>query len=222
MSAIRAVVFDVGETLLDETRIWSERADRIGVPRLTFLAALGGVIAWGLDHGAVFDLVRPGANLEGVEGAGGGPYEVAAEDLYPDALPCLRRLAAAGYLVAIAANQPATTEAMLRALDVPLALVATSEGLGVSKPDPRFFRRIGDELGLEAREIAYVGDRLDNDIGPAATAGMTAIFLRRGPWAILQAASLDPAVAGAAAVIESLDELPDVLESVVRRSRDGS
>jgi FMN phosphatase YigB (HAD superfamily) len=29
MSAIRAVVFDVGETLLDETRIWTEHADRL-------------------------------------------------------------------------------------------------------------------------------------------------------------------------------------------------
>ena len=28
---IKAVVFDVGETLIDETRIWSRWADRLGV-----------------------------------------------------------------------------------------------------------------------------------------------------------------------------------------------
>ena len=28
---IRALVFDVGETLIDETRIWSRWADRLGV-----------------------------------------------------------------------------------------------------------------------------------------------------------------------------------------------
>lgn len=39
---IEAVVFDVGETLIDETRQWGEWADWLGVPRFTFLAALGG------------------------------------------------------------------------------------------------------------------------------------------------------------------------------------
>src|SRR5439155_14968561 len=34
--ALKAVVFDVGETLVDETRHWGEWADRAGVPRLTF------------------------------------------------------------------------------------------------------------------------------------------------------------------------------------------
>ncbi len=34
---IRAVCFDVGETLIDETRHWGEWADFLGVPRLTLL-----------------------------------------------------------------------------------------------------------------------------------------------------------------------------------------
>jgi FMN phosphatase YigB (HAD superfamily) len=136
---------------------------------------------------------------------------VTAADLYPDALPCLRALIAAGSRVGIAGNQPRETEAVLRALDLPLALVASSERWGVAKPDAAFFSRIVDELGLEPGEIAYVGDRLDNDIGPAAAAGMTAIFIRRGPWAIIQSASADPMSVGAHAVIESLAELPDLI-----------
>jgi FMN phosphatase YigB (HAD superfamily) len=35
--ALRAVVFDVGETLVDETRNWEHVADVCGVPRLTFM-----------------------------------------------------------------------------------------------------------------------------------------------------------------------------------------
>jgi FMN phosphatase YigB (HAD superfamily) len=31
-------------------------------------------------------------------------------------------------------------------------------------------------------EIAYVGDRLDNDIAPAAQAGLFTVWMRRGPW----------------------------------------
>jgi hypothetical protein len=37
---IRFVVFDVGEVLVDETRLWDEWADRLGVSRLTFSAVL--------------------------------------------------------------------------------------------------------------------------------------------------------------------------------------
>ena len=35
---IEAVVFDVGETLVDETRAWSAWADHLGVPRLASIA----------------------------------------------------------------------------------------------------------------------------------------------------------------------------------------
>ena len=38
---VRAVVFDLGETLVDETRVWGEWADTLGIPRLTFFAVLG-------------------------------------------------------------------------------------------------------------------------------------------------------------------------------------
>ena len=38
---VRAVVFDVGENLIDETRIWTRWAERLGVPALTFLGVLG-------------------------------------------------------------------------------------------------------------------------------------------------------------------------------------
>ena len=55
----RWVCLDVGETLIDETRIWSVWADELGVPRLTFMAALGAVIERGEEHRDVFsDLAR--------------------------------------------------------------------------------------------------------------------------------------------------------------------
>ena len=48
---IKAVVFDVGETLIDETRIWSRWADRLGVPRFAMLGLLGGMAAMDRPHG---------------------------------------------------------------------------------------------------------------------------------------------------------------------------
>lgn len=53
----RWVCFDVGETLIDETRVWATWADVLGIPRFTFMAALGGVIAQGEDHRRVFDVL---------------------------------------------------------------------------------------------------------------------------------------------------------------------
>src|SRR3712207_6890560 len=50
----RSVVFDVGEVLVDETREFGAWADWLGVPRHTFSAVLGAVIARGLDHRETF------------------------------------------------------------------------------------------------------------------------------------------------------------------------
>ena len=37
-----------------------------------------------------------------------------------------------------------------------------------------------------ASDVAYVGDRPDNDVRPAAAAGMRAVWIRRGPWGIIE------------------------------------
>ena len=209
---IRAVVFDVGETLVDETRVWSAWADYLGITRLTFMAALGAAIERGDDHREVFELFRPGIDLRAVLAEPSGEplvHAIGAEDLYPDAMPCLRALAGAGYRLGVVGNQPTSAETVFRQADVPIELVASSATWGVAKPDPAFFERIVTALELPPRVIAYVGDRLDNDVGPAAAAGMVAVFIRRGPWAWIQAGREDPPEA--AIVVESLVELQPAL-----------
>jgi FMN phosphatase YigB (HAD superfamily) len=111
-------------------------------------------------------------------------------------------------------NQPAGAEGLFRALDVPLELVASSATWGVEKPDPAFFRRISEELSLPASAVAYVGDRVDNDVEPAAAAGLAAVFIRRGPWAWIQAGRADPPAAWL--VVDSLEELPARLQQLAR------
>ena len=55
---IEVVVFDVGETLVDEEhRAWSEQADAAGVPRLTLFGALGALIERGEHHRDVWSLL---------------------------------------------------------------------------------------------------------------------------------------------------------------------
>ncbi len=199
------VCLDVGETLIDETRIWSLWADELGVPRLTFLAALGAVIARGGEHRDVFPIFEADdwpEHMAAIEAAYGG---FQARDLYPDARRAIEALCGAGYRVAIVANQPASREAELRAIGIEAEVMAMSQNLGVSKPDPAFFARVLELMDAPAPEsVAYVGDRIDNDVRPSAAAGMRAVWLRRGPWGVIQAPPDDMAPA---LVVSSLDEL---------------
>jgi HAD superfamily hydrolase (TIGR01509 family) len=196
---IGVVVFDVGETLVDESRTWTLEAERAGVPPLTFFAALGALIERGEDHRRIWELL-------GVERPHGPPPGPTRADLYPDALPCLERLRAAGYRLGVAGNQPADA---IEALDLPADFVASSAGWGVEKPDARYFERVTAAAGMAAGRIAHVGDRVDNDVLPAKRAGMLAVFIRRGPWGHIHAARSDAAIADAR--IESLHDLAAVL-----------
>jgi len=60
---IDAVVFDVGETLVDESREYGTWSDWLGVPRHTFSAVFGAVIALGMDYRDAFQYFRPGFSL---------------------------------------------------------------------------------------------------------------------------------------------------------------
>lgn len=186
-AAQRWVVFDLGETLVDETANWGRWADHLQVPRLTFFAALGAVIAARRPHTDVFEVLRPGFRLEQeapLKAAAGQPWSFSEQDLYSDALPALQHLRGAGYRLAVMANQPVEAMAFLQTL--PVDRVATSAGWGTAKPDPAFFARVVREVGVAAEHIAYVGDRVDNDVLPARRAGMLAVHLRRGPWGLIQ------------------------------------
>jgi HAD superfamily hydrolase (TIGR01662 family) len=205
----RWACLDVGETLIDETRIWQVWADVLEIPQLTFMAALGAVIARGGEHRDVFDqfgFVEAAwrARVREVERRYGGFHE---QDLYPDARPTVEALTQAGYHVAVVANQPAARTAQLRALGISPEVMAMSDEMGVAKPDPAFFRRTLELMdNVPPERVAYVGDRVDNDVLPAMAAGMRAVWLRRGPWGVIQ--QLPPNV-HPALVVDSLAQLVD-------------
>ena len=172
--AVTAIVFDMGETLVDETRSVEQMADRCGVPRFTLAALAGAAIAQGKqpqDH--IFEWL-------GVAHQHADPFGEA--DLYPDALPCIAALRERGITVGVVGNMASAHESFIAPY---VDWVGSSQRWGVSKPDPRFFARVCDELSLPAEEVAYVGDRVDNDVVPALAAGMTAVHIRRGPWGYL-------------------------------------
>jgi HAD superfamily hydrolase (TIGR01662 family) len=198
----RWVCLDVGETLIDETRIWSLWADELGIPRLTFMAAFGAAVARGGEHHDVFRIVGRAdwrKHLPAVIAAYGGFQE---HDLYADARPALASLRDAGYRIALVANQPAERTAELRALGIEADVIAMSDEMGVHKPEPAFFAAALRLMGNpDPTDVVYVGDRPDNDIKPAAAAGMRTIWLRRGPWGLIWQEAPEANV-----VVDSLEE----------------
>jgi len=126
----RWVALDVGETLIDESRVWSVWAQVLGIPRLTLMAALGAEVALGEDHVQAFDLVGVPDwrdHWEEVERVYGG---FTADDCYPDALPAVQELFARGYRVAIVANQPARRTPALRAIGLLQYVMSLAAMLG--------------------------------------------------------------------------------------------
>lgn len=203
----RWVVLDVGETLIDETRVFRTWAEVLEIPQFTLMAVLGGSISHEEkpeDWRNFFEMLkRPewrDRQPEFEERYGG----LRADDLYPDALRSIDGLKRAGYRVAITANQPARRHAELEALGVDVEAMAMSDEMDLHKPDPAFFARTLELIGSpDPAQVAYVGDRVDNDVRPSRAAGMRSVWIRRGPWGHLQ----DDRDGAAHLIVHTLDEL---------------
>ncbi|GGU73362.1 hypothetical protein GCM10010260_01310 [Streptomyces filipinensis] len=205
------MVFDVGECLVDESREYGAWADWLGVPRHTFHAMFGAVIAQGRDYRDVFQEFRPGFDLyteREKRATTGQPETFGEEDLYTDVRPALARLRDDGLWLGIAGNQTVRAGRILRELFASdVDLIGTSDDWGASKPDPEFFKRVAEAVPFDVSEILYVGDRCDNDIRPAREAGMHTALVHRGPWATIQWTSVE-ATELPTFRVESLLELP--------------
>ncbi len=196
--AVKAVWFDVGETLVNEDRYWRQAAQRVGLPPHVVWAALGVTIARGEHHRRLYDHL-------GVEAPDGLTYHD-RDDFYPDALPCLAELRRRGFYLGVAGNQSRELEDWIRRQELDVDLVASSDRWGVEKPSQAFYERIVAESGFAPHEIAYVGDRVDNDVIPAVEAGLVAVHVRRGPWGFLQDGAERAHIR-----LDSLVALPDAL-----------
>ncbi|WP_067709338.1 HAD family hydrolase [Nocardia yamanashiensis] len=186
---IGAVVFDVGETLVDETREYGTWADWLGVPRHTFVSVFGATIAQGKDYREAFQVFRPGFDLAKEREAraeAGQPETYGEGDLYPDVRPALSKLQGMGVWVGIVGNQTVRSGKILRSLALPADFIATSDDWGVEKPSTAFFEKVVEVAPCAAHEIVYVGDRIENDIAPAKMVGMRTAYIQRGPWGWIQ------------------------------------
>jgi putative hydrolase of the HAD superfamily len=100
---------------------------------------------------------------------------------YPDVLPALGELRERGLTLVVASNWDCSLRHWLEPAGIAELVdgVVTSAEVGAPKPHPRVFERALAIAGVAAAEALHVGDKVDNDVGGAAAAGVRAILVQR-------------------------------------------
>ena len=121
--------------------------------------------------------------------------------------PAFRHLMRGAELVALQKNRYWQTEAGLSMDAGPfvaaLEYASGKEASVVGKPERDFFRLALEDLGLEAHEVAMVGDDAEADVIGARRAGLVGIQVRTGKW--------QGDAGGADLVVDSIADLPAVV-----------
>ena len=101
--------------------------------------------------------------------------------VFPDVLPALEGLRAAGVATAIISNADEDVTALCTHLAFAdrVDLIVTSALVGWEKPDPRTFRAALDPLGVDPADALHVGDQPRSDVAGALGVGMRAMLLDR-------------------------------------------
>jgi putative hydrolase of the HAD superfamily len=200
--ALRAVIFDLDDTLIDSTaadlRVWHRVARVLGsvVPpsdherlRERYLGVMPGYYAE-LEAGRIDLLTYRRTRLEDAVSPWGEiddelfteymrEKETLVEEvrLFPDALRVLRALRARGLRVGLLTNGPSDFQRqklVATELEAELDTVAISAEIGYAKPEREAFAIVLSQLGTEARQTAMVGDSLTADVEGALGAGLAA------------------------------------------------
>lgn len=177
MKKIKWIFFDVGSTLVDETKAYDHRAfDMIEGTDITFeefdkkrkeLAAMG------------YDGNSAAINFFGLKKT---PWHTEDEVLYSDAESVLKQLKASGYYLGIIANQEVGLSARLEKWGIleHFGIIVSSSDIGISKPDIKIFIEAIRRANCRPDQCLMVGDRLDNDIIPANSIGMKTMWIKNG------------------------------------------
>ena len=176
LQTIDWIFFDLGSTLIDETKADARRIREM-------------IAGTNISNEAYckkrFEMIRRG--LPGDEAAIAyfqlkkAPWHSEEEVPYPDAAPTLNELKRRGYRLGVIANQNPGTEQRLAGwnLITCFSQIVASAETGVAKPDPAIFRYALQQAHCSAQNAAMIGDRLDNDIAPANRLGMHTVRILR-------------------------------------------
>ena len=167
--------------------------------------------AWRQYHSLMLgELGLAGERHELIDTILAAQYAPESWELYPDVLPAVRELRGLGLRLGILSDWGSNLLPIADGLGLSAELdfVIASGAVGLSKPDPAFFRLATTRAGVPPAEALMVGDSYRADIEGAQSAGMDAILIRRPEWRDRR----DP-VPSEARVIASLAELPEIVRS---------
>lgn len=190
---IRWVFFDLGNTLMDESRARRSlltqitrrlRKEGASVSPLQLEQRLAAAFTrftpdpW--EHMLTEILHDSSASRQILEEL---PYPSQLERPYPSARPLVSALADAGFLLGVIANQSVGAEERLASLGLSryFSICLSSAELGISKPDARIFQMAEGMAQSSGDSLLMIGDRIDNDIRPTRQRGWTTIRIRKGP-----------------------------------------
>ena len=176
MDGVKWLFFDIGSTLVDETKVYDDIFQKIAVA--------GGVSVEEVKTRAIgfYKQDKRGRRevirLLGVDYPEWSPLY---EELYPDTMECLRILKKK-YKLGIIANQIPGAEKRLEEMGIRryFDVIVSSAEEGVAKPDPRIFNIALIRAGCTPEQAVMIGDRIDNDIVPAKQMGMKTVWIRQG------------------------------------------
>ena len=234
MVALRALLVDVGGTLVDDaTWLAPDRYNPLRLARLT--ETLGEQRPWfdaffeqtfsesnaELHEQRTADQVASFLVAQGVESTQDEIERICRAcapplgdvvSIEPHARDALEAVHAMGIRMAICSNTLWRDDADARrdwealGFDHLFEAYVTSNSTGYGKPHPAMFERCLDALGVSADEAAMIGDRPDLDIAGAKPLGIRTIW-KRPPWF---EGDPDPAPD---AEITCLADLPPILET---------
>ncbi|WP_412749653.1 HAD family hydrolase [Krasilnikovia sp. M28-CT-15] len=211
------VVFDFGETLVDETTQWSTWASWLGVPPFTLMATLGGLLERGRPFKEVFRLFDPTFDIdEEIERRRtlGDSVPLDRTTLHHDVAPTMDHLASAGYRLYIAGNMTPQERLCLAGLALPVTAVLSHGDLSARNSEAAFFGSLVQRLETATGDMVYVSHRLDTAGLAARQAGVPFLYLQRGPIAHLRLGK--PSDRATRWRIVGLDDLPGALDEMNR------
>lgn len=196
--AVRWVFFDIGDVLFDEdaqhlyylhTFLLAMRRHRVDVEWDAFHTQVLASVCQKPDN-AVVEAARfyvPDENLwaqiyaearaEYAQMRKPRPYGMLLDNITPVLAELSRE-----YRLGVIANQHPPILQALEDYGIGryFGVTAINEVVGLSKPDPAFFRWALEQANCPPEEAVMVGDRADNDIAPARSIGMRTVRFQRG------------------------------------------
>jgi putative hydrolase of the HAD superfamily len=178
MSHVKAVLFDLDNTLIDRDQAMADwLATLVPVERIAPLLEL--------DRGsygpraAVFAAIAQAASMPEAEARRRFAHEMPLlVRLRPDADELLARLSVPAIIVTNGPPELQRPKLAVTGLATRVAGIVISGEVGVDKPDPGIFHLALELAGCAAREAVMVGDHPTNDIAGAQAAGIAAVMVR--------------------------------------------